>query len=60
MKTKTQTKQIKQARANKAAAKLSTSVKVVEYVKTGVFFAVPVIIIVMIFVVNGVKSFNAF
>lgn len=60
MKTKAQTKQIKQARQNKQAAQMSTGQKTVEYIKTGVFFAVPVLIVVLIFVVNGVKSFNAF
>ena len=57
MKTKTQTKTRKQARKNKAAVKNS---KVIEAIKTGVFFAVPIVVILVIFVFNGVKSFNAF
>lgn len=59
MKTKTRTKQLKAARANKSASKLSTGSKVVEYVKTGVFFAVPVVLIVCAIMMRN-SSFNAF
>lgn len=48
MKTKTRTKQLKQARQNKQARQISTGAKTVEYIKTGVFFAVPVLVILSV------------
>ena len=48
MKTKKQTKTRNQAK------------KIKEAIKTGAFFAVPVILVLFVFVFNSVKSFNLF